>query len=228
MKQLIQGLQQFVKTVHSVEAKLFETLSKGQDPDVFFISCSDSRVDPNLITQSKPGELFVLRNAGNIIPPYRAQAEGGEAATLEYAIAVLKVKDIIICGHSDCGAVKGLLNPKAVEHLSMVSRWLQYGETTRRIVSDTYGDLKEEELLEKAVEVNVLVQLDHLRTHPFVASGLARGTLRLHGWVFDILHGHVLAFDSSAGRFTVLGDADAMDKILHPVHRDLHSHPLPR
>lgn len=182
---------------------LFEQLAKGQNPDTLFITCSDSRIDPNLLTRSKPGDLFILRNAGNIVPPHGA-ANGGEAATIEFAVAALGVKDIIICGHSHCGAMKGLLQPETVASLPSVASWLSHAETTRRIVRDNYRHLEGDRLVTATVEENVLVQLENLRTLPSVASRLVRGDLHLHGWVYKIETGEVFAYDKTSGQFVPL------------------------
>src|SRR5215469_7034592 len=137
MQKLIQGIHQFQQESFRPLQGLFEQLSKGQNPETLFITCSDSRIDPNLLTRSKPGDLFILRNAGNIVPPHPA-ASGGEAATIEFAVAALGVKDVIICGHSHCGAMKGLLEPETIAPLPAVASWLSHAETTRRILRDNY------------------------------------------------------------------------------------------
>src|SRR5580693_8859613 len=156
MQKLIQGIHRFQQEDFLPLQRLFEQLAKGQNPETLFITCSDSRIDPNLLTRSKPGDLFILRNAGNIVPPHGAGI-GGEAATIEFAVAALGVKDIIICGHSHCGAMQGLLNPEQVANLPAVSSWLTHAETTRRIMRDKYGHLEGEQLLTATVEENVLV-----------------------------------------------------------------------
>lgn len=200
MQKLIHGIHQFREENFRPLQDLFEELSKGQTPETLFITCSDSRIDPNLLTRSKPGELFILRNAGNIIPPHGA-GNGGEAATIEFAVAALGVKDIIICGHSHCGAMRGLLEPASVTSLPTVSSWLSHAETTRRIVQDNYTHLEGDKLLTATVEENVLVQLENLRTLPAVASRLVRGNLHLHGWVYKIETGEVFAYDLASGQF---------------------------
>jgi carbonic anhydrase len=200
MQKLIQGIHRFQQESFRPLQGLFEQLSKGQNPETLFITCSDSRIDPNLLTRSKPGELFILRNAGNIVPPHGA-ASGGEAATIEFAVSALAVKDIIICGHSLCGAMEGLLQPEKVASLPAVSSWLSYAETTRHIVRANYGHLEGDRLLTATVEENVLVQLENLRTLPAVASRLARGDLHLHGWVYKIETGEVFAYDLTCGQF---------------------------
>lgn len=184
---------------------MFELLAKGQNPDTLFITCSDSRIDPNLLTRSQPGELFILRNAGNIVPPHAA-ASGGEAATIEFAVAALGVKDIIICGHSHCGAIKGLLNPELIASLPAVASWLSHAEMTRRIVRDNYGHLEGDRLVTATVQENVLVQLENLRTLPAVGSRLVKGDLHLHGWVYKIETGEVFAYDSASGQFLAIAE----------------------
>jgi carbonic anhydrase len=205
MERLIEGVRRFQSHVYSAQRQLFERLVEGQEPLALFISCSDSRINPNLITQTEPGELFIFRNAGNIIPPYGA-SNGGEAAAIEYAVSVLKVEDIIVCGHSRCGAIGALLHPETVEALPSIRDWLLHAEATRRIISENYSHLvSDKSRLTAAVEENVLVQLENLRTHPCVAAALAREQLNLHAWVYELESGKVFAFDSSAGQFLPLG-----------------------
>jgi carbonic anhydrase len=205
MQKLIQGIHEFRQEDFLPLQGLFEQLAKGQNPETLFITCSDSRIDPNLLTRSKPGDLFILRNAGNIVPPNGA-ASGGEAATIEFAVAVLGVKDIIICGHSHCGAIKGLLEPEQIASLPAFSSWLSHAETTRRIVRDNYGHLSGDLLVTATVEENVLVQLENLRTLPAVGSRLVRGDLHLHGWVYKIETGEVFAYELTSGQFVPLAE----------------------
>lgn len=200
MQKLIQGIHRFQQESFRPLQSLFEQLSKGQNPETLFITCSDSRIDPNLLTRSRPGDLFILRNAGNIVPPH-GSPNGGEAATIEFALAAFAVKDVIICGHSLCGAMEGLLQPEKVASLPAVSSWLSYAETTRKIVRANYGHLEGDRLLTATVEENVLVQLENLRTLPAVASRLAQGDLHLHGWVYKIETGEVFAYDLTSGQF---------------------------
>ncbi|MCA8992490.1 MAG: carbonic anhydrase [Planctomycetaceae bacterium] len=205
MQKLIQGIHNFQSTEFRPLKGLFESLSRGQSPETLFITCSDSRIDPSLLTQAAPGELFILRNAGNIVPPHGA-ANGGEAATIEFAVAGLGVKDIIICGHSHCGAMDGLLRPEKLESLPAVSSWLSHAATTQRIVKDNYQHLEGNKLLTATVEENVLVQLENLKTLPAVASRLVKGDLHLHGWVYKIETGEVFAFDSTGGQFVPIAE----------------------
>ncbi len=205
MQRLIEGIHRFQAEGFRPLQGLFEQLSHGQSPETLFITCSDSRIDPNLLTGSRPGDLFIMRNAGNIIPPHGV-ANGGEAATVELAVAALGVKDIIVCGHSLCGAMKGLLDPAMVAKLPAVSVWLDHAEATRRIMRENYAHLNGDALWSATVEENVLVQLEHLRTLPAVAARLAKGDLKIHGWVYKIETGGVFAFEPTTGQFVPIAE----------------------
>lgn len=202
MQKLITGLHHFQSRVFESHRSLFERLSHGQNPDALFITCSDSRINPNLITQTNPGDLFILRNAGNIVPPFGA-ANGGESATIEFAVAALGVRDIIVCGHSMCGAIKGLLNPESLKDLPTVSQWLSHAQSTARIIKENYDalNLTSEQLLNVAIQENVLMQCDNLRTHPSVAARLARGEINIHAWTYKIETGEVFSYDHTSGQF---------------------------
>ncbi len=201
MQKLREGIHQFQRNIFSENQMLFERLAEGQAPLALFITCSDSRICPNLLTQTQPGELFIIRNAGNIVPPYGAVA-GGEAGTIEYAVSVLKVKDIVICGHSRCGAMTGLLQNGSMDHLPAVKAWLSHAEATRRIIQENYMHIEDPaKRITAAVEENVLVQLENLRTHPSVAAALSRREIALHGWVYKFETGEVFSFDPDQGQF---------------------------
>lgn len=206
MQKLVKGIHEFQSQFFRSHEEMFARLAKEQNPDVLLITCSDSRIVPNLITQTDPGDLFIIRNAGNLVPAYGTNVDGGEAATIEYALEGLGVKDIIVCGHSRCGAMAGLLNPTSLANMPSVAGWLKHAATTARIVRDHYGHLEGPALLTAAVEENVLVQLEHLRTHPSVATRLARGTLTLHGWVYKLETGNVFSYEPSSGQFVPIAD----------------------
>jgi carbonic anhydrase len=209
MQKLVQGIHSFQDNLFSSQRELFERLAQGQTPDALFITCSDSRINPNLITQTEPGELFILRNAGNIVPPHQ-MVVGGEEATIEFALVGLGIKDIIVCGHSHCGAVNALLAPDGIrDSMPALCSWLKYAEAARRIVQERYSDLGKETLLNVAIQENVLVQLENLRTHPAVAKALARESLNLHGWVYKFETGQVFGYDPRHGQFLELGLAAA-------------------
>src|SRR5262245_6493458 len=206
MQKLVQGIHHFQSSIFSSQRELFAWLAHEQNPEELFITCANSAINPNLITQTGPGDLFILRNAGNIIPPYGA-ANGGEGATIEFAVAALGIRDIIVCGHSGCGAMKALLQPETLRDMPAVATWLSHAESTRRIMKDKYRHLDEGELLTATTEENVLVQIENLRTHPAVAVGLARGQLKLHGWVYKIDTGQVFAYDPERGQFGPITEA---------------------
>lgn len=203
MKKLVTGYQQFREQSFEEHRELFARLGSGQSPQALFITCSDSRINPNLLTQTEPGDLFILRNAGNIVPPHGA-GPNGEAATIEYAIEVLGVKDVVVCGHSHCGAMKALLTPGSADTLPSVRDWLALAEPTRRVIERCYRDSDPESRVNLAIQENVLQQVVNLRTHPCVASHLASGDLRLHAWVYKLTSGDIFAYDSSAGEFRPL------------------------
>lgn len=203
---LIQGLNTFHDHYFHEHQDLFERLSNGQTPDVLFITCSDSRIDPCLITQAQPGELFVIRNVGNIIPAYSGVAENAEGAGIEYAVQALGIKDIIVCGHSHCGAMKGLLQiGNLAEQMPLVYGWLKrHGEATRRVILDNYKDVEPDKLLKIAIEQNVLTQIGNLETYPAIRSKLHSRKLNLHAWMYEIETGTVFAYHAEQRQFTLL------------------------
>lgn len=206
MQKLVDGVHRFQHDVFSTHERFFKRLVEGQKPLALFITCSDSRIDPNMITQTEPGELFILRNAGNIVPTY-SNGGSGEAATIEYAVAVLGVQDVIVCGHSHCGAMGALLDPSQVTNLPSVRGWLNHAEATSRIIKENYGHITDPQArLTATVEENVLVQLENLRTHPSVLAAMGRKELRLHGWVYKFETGQVFAFNPQHGQFESVGD----------------------
>jgi carbonic anhydrase len=156
-----------------------------------------------MITQSGPGDLFELRNAGNMIPPYGA-SNGGEAAAVEFAVVGLGVKDIIICGHTCCGAIGGLLDPTTVEKMPLMRTWLEHAETTRRIMEENYPDVPDTARRNIAVQEHALLQIENLQTHPCVAVRLQRRELTLHAWVYKLETGEVFAYSPEAGRYLPL------------------------
>ena len=204
MDKLVQGVRDFQDKVFGEHQTLFEGLADGQQPEALFITCADSRIDPNLVTQTKPGELFVVRNAGNIVAPYSA-APSAEGAAIEYAINALQVRHIVICGHAKCGAMGGLLALDQLEALPSVKAWLSCAEAARCVVQEKYPDLSGDELLTATINQNVLVQLDNLKTHPSVAAALATDRLQLHGWVYDFTTGKITTHDAQTGEFATLG-----------------------
>ena len=201
MNELIGRVFSFEKTIFPNSGELFAKLSsQGQSPKALMVSCADSRIVPGHILQAEPGDLFVCRNAGNIVPPF-ATMNGGVSSTVEYAVMALGVRDIIVCGHSDCGAMKALMNPGMLEGMPNVAAWLRHSHAAQCVVERGYEGLDNAEAVRAASLENVVVQLAHLRTHPSVAAGIARGEIALHGWFVDIHAGMVLGLDGQTGRF---------------------------
>ncbi|MNS95861.1 Carbonic anhydrase 1 [compost metagenome] len=168
-----------------------------------FITCADSRIVPELITQSSPGDLFVTRNVGNVVPPY-GQMNGGVSTAIEYAVLALGVHHIIVCGHSDCGAMRAVLNPQSLEKMPTVKAWLRHAEVARTVVEDNCSCGSEHESMQVLTKENVIAQLHHLRTHPSVASRLAAGQLFIHGWIYDIETSQIEAYDAASDSFLPL------------------------
>lgn len=211
MNEIIGRVFKFEKQVFAKHADLYNRLAtKGQNPKALIISCADSRIVPELILQADPGDLFVTRNAGNIVPPF-SQANGGVSSAVEYGVLALGVTDIIVCGHSGCGAMEGLLKPGALDKMPNVAAWLRHSHAAEGVVRDCYpNNLEYKERLRALTLENIVCQLAHLRTHPSVTSGIARGELALHGWYVDILSGSILALDEKTGQFTAVRDNEAL------------------
>jgi carbonic anhydrase len=218
MPRFAAGVVRFQTEVYPQHKALFETLAKGQSPEALFITCSDSRIETAMLTQTAPGELFICRNAGNIVPPHTQQT-GGMTASIEFAVAVLKVPHIVICGHTECGAMKGAMNPEGLDALPHVKEWLGFSKAAVDVVAHIAEGKSDAEKMQVLLEQNVLLQLNHLRTHPTVAARLAAGEVKLHGWVYDIRTGDVNAFDEAQGRFVPVPELYAAEVAAH-----LHDH----
>ena len=201
MHSIRKGVVTFQRYVFPQHKALFSRLALGQTPTALFITCADSRVDPTLITHSHPGELFVDRNAGNFMPPFHGE-NASEAAGLEYALKVLKIPNIIICGHTDCGAMKAVWHPEKAKDLPSVTRWLTNGKEARRHVMAM--KLPEDQQLNAITQRNIVNQLQNLRTYPVVRHALEAGTLNIAGWVYDIEHGKVLEYQPATDTFEIL------------------------
>lgn len=202
LSQLKTGILRFQTGVYPEQAELYrKAASEPQEPHTLFVACADSRIDPELITQSKPGELFVLRNIGNLIPAY-GEMMGGVSAVVEYAVSLLKVKHIVVCGHADCGAIKGLLQPESTVAMPAVKNWLKNAAAAMG-VAEALGEKHESpsKFMRRVTEQNVLLQIQHLRTHPSVAAAMARGELTISGWVYEIGSGEVRIWHEDAKSF---------------------------
>jgi carbonic anhydrase len=207
VQSLVRGIHRFRREYFASHRALFERLARdGQNPDTLFLTCSDSRVVPNLITSAAPGDMFIVRNVGNVVPADAADRWGGTAASIEYAVQILGVKQIILCGHTQCGAMRAILEPALLEKVPRVRRWLlpTQGELLS-ILRERYPHLTGEALQAAAVEENVLIQLERLRAFPFIAEALQEGTLRMNGWVFKISTGQVFDYDPEKEEFALLG-----------------------
>ena len=206
MDRILKGLSRFQKSVYPKQRDLFQKLALGQRPDALFVTCADSRIDPCLLTQTQPGQLFICRVIGNIIPPY-PDAIGGVSATIEYAVGVLGVPDVIVCGHTDCGVMKGVLSPDALAPLTSVSAWLNYAQPARQAVAKLRAVQSDAQHLLAVAERNVVEQLGNLKTHPAVAARLEQGDLQIHGWMYHIGEGMVTSWDADRGDFAPLRSA---------------------
>ena len=208
MHRLVAGVRTFREQAFPRRKRLFARLAAGQQPQTLFIACADSRIVPELITQTDPGELFVCRNIGNIVPAY-GEMLGGVSAVVEYACVALEVTHIIVCGHSDCGAMKALLNPDDPHLRSMptVASWLRNAEAARSVLAATRPELEGPAKVQALVEQNVRTQLAHLGTHPAVAARLATGKLALHGWIYSIETGSIVIIEGGTGEAVPLESA---------------------
>jgi carbonic anhydrase len=204
VEKLISGIHKFQSDVFAPNLDFFRKLADGQNPQALFITCSDSRVVPDLICQTDPGDLFVLRNAGNIVPPYSPGSPSAEAATIEYAVRALAIQHIILCGHTRCGAMQAVAEPTCTANMPRVRRWLDHAQSASEIVCTCYAHLTGEARMKVLTQENVLVQLEHLRTHPAVATALAAGQLKLHAWMYKMETGEVFAYDPDVGQFAAL------------------------
>ncbi len=196
IEKFLGGISRFQKHVYPKHQEFFEKLAMGQQPDALFITCADSRVDPNLLMQAQPGELFICRVIGNIVPRYPGMI-GGISATIEYAVGILQVPAIIVCGHTDCGVMKGALNPDMLGDFPNVRNWL-------RLAAVEPQPNPTPETLLSLTEKNVVEQLANLGTHPTVAARLEAKDLLLLGLVYHIGSGTVTSFDETSGTFVKL------------------------
>lgn len=195
MTHLLPGLKKYSDTIYPEQKNLFSKLAHGQSPHTMLVTCSDSRIDPNLLTQTEPGELFVLRNAGNIVPAFGAST-GGEEAAIEFAIKGLGVKNIVVCGHSKCGAMAALSSGADMSELPSTGKWLEHASATKQRIAK----LKTTDL-NKCIEENTLVQIQNLKTHPSVSAALMAGELRLFAWVYHFDQGYVSLFNHHEKKF---------------------------
>jgi carbonic anhydrase len=204
MNRLIDGYHNFRRGLGEQDLEEYRRLSEGQSPEFLFITCSDSRVVPSIFTQTEAGLLFEIQTAGNLVPAYGSEAGNGLAATIEYGVSVLGVSHVVVCGHSRCGAMGALFEKDTLTDMPDVGAWLMHAERARRVALKRLdGDPKvpTPELIQLAVEMNVVAQLDNLRTHPCIASGLDAKSLEIHGWVYGLENADVEIYDPATGTF---------------------------
>lgn len=209
MKKLIQGIVDFRKNLTQDARDLFAKLALGQKPDALFIACSDSRVVPNLFASTNPGDLFVLRNIGNLIPPQNAASHDNSAqAAIEFSVFSLNVSNIVVCGHSECGAMRALVDgiPSSCSH---VASWLKYGEEARQRVQNKGQTLNPHLSLHNQIsQVNVLLQMEHIMSYPFIREKVKKKELRVHGWWFDIARADVYCYEESFHEFILIDEKE--------------------
>lgn len=207
MNPSVEGYKKFRRDVFPKEADRFRALARSQTPHTLFITCADSRVTPAMLTQTKPGELFQCRVVGNLIPAH-GSSEGGVASSVEYAVMVLNVAHVIVCGHSDCGAMRAFSQPETLSELKTVQCWIEHVGSAIAMARELHGNLTGEDFLAALTKENIISQLQHLKTHPCVASRLRKRTLEIHGWYYDIGEGTVQLYDESTGTFRLLDSVD--------------------
>lgn len=221
MKKLVKGIVAFRETHLAEYREKYARLVKGQNPDVLFIACCDSRVVPNTFASSDPGDLFVHRNIGNVVPPQPLGLANGESscsATIEFAVRALKVKHVVVCGHSECGAMQYFTHPPKEQSLPQVKQWLQYAEPSyqRYLKAENHPGFEHLNEYNKLSQINVLQQLDHLMSYPDIAERVKNGRLKLHAWWFDLETADVCQYEAEADAFLVI-DQEHAKKILPEV-----------
>lgn len=205
MQKLHDGIRAFRTQDVPHRKAFYEALAQGQKPECVFVTCSDSRIVVSQMTQTGPGDIFVVRNAGNIVPAFDPAHSGGEWATIEYALNVLKLKDIVVCGHTHCGAVGALISNPDLTGMPSLKRWLGHAAPVLDALKHNYTEaLHDDNLQTTAAAENVVHQLTNLTTHPTVRERLDAGQLTLHGWLYDITNGKVYAFDEDKAQFEPL------------------------
>ncbi|RRA47410.1 carbonic anhydrase [Acidipila sp. EB88] len=214
LEKLKEGVRRFQSEVHAEKAEEYrQAASTPQQPHTLIVACADSRVDVESITSSGPGEVFIARNIGNMVPAYGVMM-GGVSAVIEYAVSALKVQHVVICGHSDCGAMKALLKPESTDAMPTVRAWLNNGHAALQVADALEGtDVGPTERLPRLTEQNVLMQMRHLKTHPSIAGALARNELTISGWVYEIGTGQVRIAEDGDRAFVPVSTQTAADSV---------------
>lgn len=206
MKELFEGVREFSEKEFEKNKLLFQSLSKKQNPHTLFIGCSDSRVAPNLITTSLPGDLFIIRNIANIVPPYRVSSEFlATTSAIEYAVNVLEVENIVVCGHSNCGGCKALsLDNKSLHKIPHTNKWLELAKPAVENLEKTNGKFNLESMEWLLEQENIILQINHLLTYPYIKEKYKNKSLNIYGWYYDIEHGVVYNYNKSKRVFEII------------------------
>ncbi len=213
-KRFAAGFQRFQKQWYCTEHNIYDDLKEGQHPLAVVIACSDSRVDPVLLTDSNPGELFVIRNVANLVPPYSPDRKlHGVSAAVEYAVRYLKLKDIIVMGHANCGGIHSLMdNPN--EEDEFISVWMQIIKRAKEVVDTCFPDISKEERLKEYEQWGIRVSLENLLTFPWIRDAVEMGEMHLHGWYFDLNDGTLSCYDEETDAFIpMVGSCDGLRKL---------------
>jgi len=213
VKKLIQGIVEFRRAVRPAKRETFARLALGQKPDALLVTCADSRVAPNVFASTDPGDLFVVRNVGNLVPPTEADGKAvgnlSEAAAIEFALRYLPIRDIVVCGHSECGAMLATLHGLEDDTTPNLQDWLRSGQRAlERLEREGAPDVSLSRHNQLS-QVNVLVQVEHVMSYPRVRERMEAGTLRLHAWWFDIAQADVHAYEPEQGRFVLMDESEA-------------------
>lgn len=210
MKKLIEGIVNFRKTLTKERRALFANLALGQKPDTLFIACSDSRVVPNLFASTNPGDLFVLRNIGNLVPPFSCSCQDDSAAAvIEFSVASLNVSDVVVCGHSECAAMQALAKGVDTPSCPHLESWLKYGKEALKKVREGVIIDPSLSLHNQISQTNVLQQLEHIKSYPFIKDRLEKKKLRVHGWWFDIAQADVYCYEQNINQFVLIDEKEA-------------------
>ncbi|HKY63633.1 MAG TPA: carbonic anhydrase [bacterium] len=218
MEKLVKGILEFRRNLSPEVRESFAKLALGQKPDVLFVACSDSRVVPNLFASTNPGDLFVVRNVGNLVPSWEelgaGKGDSSVGAALEFSVGALKVKDIVICGHSECGAMQALIEKPVNSEMPYLSSWLKNGLPAMKEKKLPLQETPGLSQANRLSQLNVLMQIQHLRTYPFIRSALRKGVLRIHGWWFDIHNAEVHAYKSGIQSFVLMDEKEVENTLL--------------
>lgn len=210
MKKLINGIVEFRKNISKENKQLFSELALGQKPDALFIACSDSRVVPNLFASTNPGDLFVLRHIGNLIPPQCSNCgENAPQAAIEFSLHNLKISNIIVCGHSECFAMTAIAENLKIANCPHLELWLKHGQEALAKVRQGLIFNPNLSLTNQVSQANVLLQMEHLLTYPFIRERVEAKTLKIHGWWFDIGHADVYCFEPLFNQFVLIDEQEA-------------------